>query len=67
MTTIKLLSLDDILEINQAVCASVKQKSVCMDRTKVESALGAAFYPGDYPFYYGGVSTVAGALSSLHF
>ena len=25
MTTIKLLSLDDILEINQTVCASVKQ------------------------------------------
>ncbi len=62
MTTIKLLSLDDVLDINQAVCVSVKQKSVCMDRAKVEGALGAAFYPGDYPFYYGGVPRVAGAL-----
>jgi hypothetical protein len=47
---IKLLSLEDILEINQEVCTSVKQKSVCMDARKIESALGAAFYPGDYPF-----------------
>src|SRR5579862_909435 len=62
MNTIKLLSVDDILEINQAVCTSVKHESVCMDRTKIESALGAAFYPGDYPFYYGGVPRVAGAL-----
>lgn len=59
---IQLLALDDILEINKAICYEVKQKSVCMDQTKVESALGAAFYPGDYPFYYGGIPKVAGAL-----
>ena len=59
---IKILFLDEILEINQAVCASAKQKSVCMDKRKVESALGAAFYPGDYPFQYGGIAKVAGAL-----
>jgi death-on-curing family protein len=59
---VKLLSLEDILKINQAVCISVKQKSVCMDSRKIESALGAAFYPGDYPFQYGGLSKVAGAL-----
>lgn len=59
---IKLLSLNDILQINQAICHEVKQKSVCMDKTKIESALGAAFYPGDYPFNYGGIPKVAGAL-----
>ncbi len=59
---VKLLSLDDILEINQEVCATVKQRSICMDKGKVESALGAAFYPGDYPFQYGGIPKVAGAL-----
>lgn len=59
---IKLIDLDDILEINKAICHEVKQKSVCMEKNKVESALGAAFYPGDYPFYYGGIPKVAGAL-----
>src|SRR3990167_7376802 len=59
---IKLLSFYDILEINQEICVTVKQQSVCMDHTKIESALGAAFYPGDYPFQYGGISKVAGAL-----
>lgn len=59
---IKLLSLIDILQINQEICESVKQKSVCMNKGKVDSALGAAFYPGIYPFQYGGISKVAGAL-----
>jgi len=62
MTIIKILTVDDIIEINRVVCANVKQKSVCMDRGKVDSALGAAFYPGDYPFSYGGIPKVAGAL-----
>jgi len=62
MKTVKLLVLENILEINQEVCVAVRQKSVCMDRDKVESALGAAFYPGNYPFYYGGIPRVAGAL-----
>lgn len=59
---IKLLSLEDILEINREICAIVKQQSICMDKGKVEGAIGAAFYPGDYPFQYGGISKVAGAL-----
>jgi death-on-curing protein len=59
---ITLLALDDILEINREICVTVKQKSVCMDLRKVESALGAAFYPGDYPFQYGGIPKVAGAF-----
>lgn len=59
---IKLLSPDDILQINREVCITVKQKSVCLDQRKVESSLDAAFYPGDYPFAYGGIACVAGAL-----
>lgn len=59
---IKLLSLEHVLEINQEICANVKQRSVCMDKRKVESALGSAFYPGDYPFQYGGIARVSGAL-----
>jgi len=59
---VQLLSLDDVLQINQKICSSVKQDSVCMDKGKIESALGAAFYPGDYPFRYGGTPRVAGAL-----
>ena len=62
MKTVKLLVLDDILEINQEVCVSVRQRSVCMDRDKIDSALGSAFYPGNYPLFYGGIARVAGAL-----
>lgn len=62
MKKIKLLTLDDVLTINREICASVKQQSVCMNQGKIESALGAAFYPGDYPFHYGGIAKVAGAL-----
>lgn len=59
---IKLLSLNDILEINQEICITVNQQSICMDKRKIESALGAAFYPGDYPFQYGDIPKVGGAL-----
>lgn len=59
---VQLFSIDDILHINQKICTSVKQDSICMDKGKIESALGAAFYPGDYPFRYGGIPRVAGAL-----
>lgn len=33
-----------------------------MDRDKIDSALGSACYPGNYPFFYGGIARVAGAL-----
>ncbi|MFZ2315149.1 MAG: type II toxin-antitoxin system death-on-curing family toxin [Gammaproteobacteria bacterium] len=59
---IELISLHDVLEINEAICTMVNQESVCMDTGKVESALGTAFYPGNYPFQYGSIAKVAGAL-----
>ena len=36
MVKIQLLCLDDILVINQKICASVKQESTCMDKGKIE-------------------------------
>lgn len=59
---IKLIRLVDVLCINKEICQSVNQQSVCMSENKVESALGAAYYPGNYPFQYGGIPKVAGAL-----
>lgn len=59
---IQLISIDNVLEINKEIAYSVNQNSVCLDRIKIDSALGAAFYPGSYPFHYGGIACVAGAL-----
>jgi death-on-curing protein len=62
MRKVKLITVDHVMEINRIVCAEQKQKSTCFDRGKVESALGAGFYPGSYPFQHGGIVKVAGAL-----
>lgn len=59
---IQLLDAEHVLIINQAVCAREKQTSRCRSRHALESALGAAYYPGVYPFQYGGLVSVAGAL-----
>lgn len=59
---IQLLDAEHVLMINQAVCAREKQTSRCRSRHALESALGAAYYPGVYPFQYGGLASVAGAL-----
>jgi death on curing protein len=62
MRKVKLLTVNHVLEINRMICAEQKQSSVCFDQGKIESAIGAAFYPGSYPFQYGGIAHVAGAL-----
>lgn len=59
---IKLISATDVISINREICLSEKQKHLCVDKGKVESAVSAAFYPGIYPFQYGGLTRVAGAL-----
>ena len=59
---IQLLDAEHVLTINQPVCAQEKQTSRCRSRHALESALGAAYYPGVYPFQYGGLTSVAGAL-----
>jgi death-on-curing protein len=59
---VSLLTVDHVLFANEEVYKNVRQKSLCLDQGKIESALGAAFYPGQYPFQYGGIARVAGAL-----
>lgn len=59
---IQCLSAEQILMINQQVCARENQKSLCAVPHKLESAIAAAYYPGIYPFQYGGLASVAGAL-----
>lgn len=59
---IQLLNAEQVLMINQQICAQEKQKSLCAHPHKLESAIAAAYYPGVYPFQYGGLTSVAGAL-----
>jgi death-on-curing family protein len=59
---IELLTVDHVIAINKIIVANEKQRHVCKDPGKVESALAAAFYPGNYPFQYGGIACVSGAL-----
>lgn len=59
---VQLIAELDVIEINRAVCNQYNQLHSCPDIGKVQSALGAAFFPGSYPFAYGGIARVAGAL-----
>ena len=59
---IQLLNAKQVQDINHAICAHEKQKSLCRNLHALESAIAAAYYPGVYPFQYGGLSAVAGAL-----
>lgn len=59
---IELLTVSQVIDINKQIIAREKQKHICLSQEKIDSALAAAFYPGDYPFRYGGIAKVAGAL-----
>lgn len=59
---IELLTANQVVQINKEVTSLEKQRHFCLDVGKVESALAAAYYPGSYPFQYGGVAQVGGAL-----
>src|SRR5580658_8265436 len=59
---IEILSTEHVIEINKQIVAEQHQKHICLNEDKVDSALAAALYPGDYPFRYGGIAKVAGAL-----
>ncbi len=58
---IHLLTAEQVLFINQEVCQASASEHRCYDLGKIESALHSAFYPGNYPFYHGGIAKVAGA------
>lgn len=59
---IELLTTKQSIFINKEIVTQQRQQHVCLSQDKLESAIAAAFYPGDYPFQYGGIAKVAGAL-----
>lgn len=59
---IKIPNVDLIIKTNNIVSEEQGQKSVLLDRGKIESALSTAFYPGSEPFQNGGVAKIAGVL-----
>lgn len=59
---IELITVSQVVEINKQIVSRERQQHTCLNRDKIESALAAAFYPGDYPFQYGGIAQVAGAI-----
>ncbi len=59
---VQILTIEHVIDINKQIVSQQKQKHVCLNEEKIDSALAAAFYPGDYPFRYGGIAKVAGAL-----
>ena len=60
---IYLITAKQVEFINEDVCRNSNSEHRCYDLGKVESALHSAFYPGNSPFYHGGVAKVAGALA----
>ncbi|RDB35048.1 MAG: type II toxin-antitoxin system death-on-curing family toxin [Spirobacillus cienkowskii] len=59
---IKKIKTDFVLEINKKVTFSFGQKHICAHPEKIESALYAAIYPGQFPFVHGGIVDVAAAM-----
>lgn len=59
---ILLITTDQVITFNKEIVLKEKQIHQCLDRGKVESATHSAFYPGDYPFQYGDIAQIAGAL-----
>jgi death-on-curing protein len=51
-----------VLAVNKYICEQGGNPAHCFDVGKIESAISIAFYPGTYPFAYGGLAKVAGAL-----
>ncbi|HPI40259.1 MAG TPA: Fic family protein, partial [Pseudobdellovibrionaceae bacterium] len=51
-----------IIAVNKYVCDRGENPHHCYDLGKIESAISAAFYPGNYPFHHGEIAKVAGAL-----
>lgn len=58
----KIPTVEQVIKVNQIVSHELFQKSILLDRGKIESALSTAFYPGSEPFENGGVAKIAGAL-----
>jgi death-on-curing family protein len=59
---VEILTMAQVIHINKQIVSAQKQKHVCLNEEKIDSALAAAFYPGNFPFRYGSVARVAGAI-----
>ena len=55
-------SADDIVVINRKICEEGNNPFGVLDSRKIESALHTSFYPCFYPFAFGGVARLGGAL-----
>jgi len=51
-----------IITTNKLICIDGENPFHVISNDRVESAVFAAFYPGEYPYAYGGVARLAGAL-----
>lgn len=59
---VSLITVDQVISFNKEIVSQENQKHLCLDRGKIEAAVSSSFYPGNYPFHYGGIAKVAGAL-----
>ena len=66
MPKIKLITGEHVLAINQRICAAGGNPFHCYGVGKMESALHAAFYPGEPPFQHGGDCDGSGSTLFLH-
>jgi death-on-curing protein len=63
MAQFKIISSANLVAINKMVCIAGGNPHQVLDEGKIESAIHAAFYPGNAPFQHGGIATVAGAIA----
>ena len=59
---IKVIETELVIEINKKITLPLGQNHVCAQPEKIESALHAAIYPGNFPFVHGGTVDIAAAL-----
>ena len=59
---VQILTADQVVLINRAVCLRDNNLHYCNDIGKVQSALHSSYYPGSAPFQHGGIARVGGAL-----
>jgi hypothetical protein len=60
---IKLVQEELVIEINRRLCLDGGNPHLLLKPGAVGSALHSAYYPGSFPFAYGGIAEIAGALS----
>jgi prophage maintenance system killer protein len=59
------ITVDQVIEINRLICQQSGDPFQILNLNNIESAMGAAYYPGIPPFRYGGIAKVGGAMAFL--